>query len=55
LSALRSKGATGTELSSMADVLLNACKLPVERPNLFMVDTLFLLGIILINLGKIFS
>ena len=26
LSALRSKGATGTELSSMADVLLNACK-----------------------------
>ena len=39
LSALRAKGATGTELSSMADVLLNACKLPVERPNLFMVDT----------------
>ena len=39
LSALRSKGATGIELSSMADVLLNACKLPVERPNLFMVDT----------------
>ena len=39
LSALRAKGATGTELSSMAEVLLNACKLPVERPNLFMVDT----------------
>ena len=39
LSALRAKGATGTELSSMADVLLNACKLPVERPNLYMVDT----------------
>ncbi|MDC3164928.1 anthranilate phosphoribosyltransferase [Prochlorococcus sp. AH-716-F10] len=39
LSALRAKGATGIELSSMADVLLNACKLPVERPNLFMVDT----------------
>ena len=39
LSALRAKGATGTELSSMANVLLNACKLPVERPNLFMVDT----------------
>ena len=28
LSAFRVKGATGTELSSMADVLLNACKLP---------------------------
>ena len=39
LSALRYKGATGTELSSMAEVLLNACKLPVERPNIFMVDT----------------
>ena len=39
LSAFRAKGATGIELSSMADVLLKACKLPVERPNLFMVDT----------------
>tara|TARA_B100000579_G_C22784174_1_gene830951 strand:- start:168 stop:1199 length:1032 start_codon:yes stop_codon:yes gene_type:complete len=39
LSALRSKGATGIELSSMADVLLDACKLPIERPKLFMVDT----------------
>ena len=39
LSALRAKGATGLELSSMAEVLLNACKLPLERPNLFMVDT----------------
>ena len=39
LSALRSKGASGTELSSMAAVLLNACKLPYERPNMFMVDT----------------
>ena len=39
LSALRAKGVTGTELSSMADVLLNACKLPVEPPDLFMVDT----------------
>ena len=39
MSALRAKGATGIELSSMADVLLNNCKLPVERPNLFMVDT----------------
>ena len=39
LSALRSKGATGIELSSMADELLNVCKLPVHRPKLFMVDT----------------
>ena len=39
LSAFRAKGATGTELSSMAEVLLNACELPVERPDLFMVDT----------------
>ena len=39
LSAFRAKGATGIELSSMAEVLLDACKLPVDRPNLFMVDT----------------
>ena len=39
LSALRSKGVTGIELSSMADELLNVCKLPVQRPKLFMVDT----------------
>ena len=39
LSALRFKGATGTELSSMAKVLLDACKLPVARPDLYMVDT----------------
>jgi len=39
LGALRAKGATGIELSSMAEVLLNACKLPVQRPDLFMVDT----------------
>jgi len=39
LTAFRAKGATGTELSSMAEVLLNACILPVQRPNLFMVDT----------------
>ena len=39
LSAFRAKGATGIELSSMAEILLNACKLPVERPDLFMVDT----------------
>ncbi len=39
LSAFRAKGATGTELSSMAEVLLESCKLPLERPNLYMVDT----------------
>ena len=39
LSALRVKGSTGIELSSMAEELLNVCKLPVERPNLYMVDT----------------
>ena len=39
LSALRSKGSTGIELSSMADELLSVCKLPVSRPDLFMVDT----------------
>ena len=39
LSALRSKGCTGLELSSMAEELLNVCKLPLERPNIYMVDT----------------
>ena len=39
LSALRAKGSTGVELSSMAEELLNACELPVARPNLYMVDT----------------
>jgi len=39
LGALRAKGCTGVELSSMADELLNVCKLPVKRPNLYMVDT----------------
>ncbi len=39
LSALRAKGCTGLELSSMAEELLNVCKLPVKRPNLYMVDT----------------
>ena len=39
LSALRSKGCTGSELCSMAEVLLEVCKLPVERPKLYMVDT----------------
>jgi len=39
LGALRAKGATGSELSSMAEILLESCILPVERPDLFMVDT----------------
>ena len=36
---LRAKGATGIELASMADELLNACILPIKRPDLLMVDT----------------
>ena len=39
LSALRAKGCTGVELSSMSEELLNVCDLPVARPNLYMVDT----------------
>ena len=39
LSALRAKGSTGIELCAMAEELLNVCKLPVARPNLYMVDT----------------
>ena len=39
LSALRAKGCTGVELSSMAEELLNVCDLPLSRPNLYMVDT----------------
>ena len=39
LSAFRTKGATGIELFSMAEELLDVCKLPSKRPNLFMVDT----------------
>ncbi len=39
LSAFRAKGVTGNELSSMANILLNSCKLPIGRPDLFMVDT----------------
>ena len=39
LSALRAKGVTGVELASMAEELLQVCKLPQERPELFMVDT----------------
>jgi len=39
LGALRAKGTTGVELCSMAEELLNVCKLPVLRPNLYLVDT----------------
>ena len=39
LSALRSKGCTGIELCSMAEELLKVCKLPVARPDFYMVDT----------------
>ena len=39
LSALRAKGCTGVELSSMAEELLNVCELPVTRPDIYMVDT----------------
>ena len=39
LGALRAKGCTGIELSSMAEELLSVCKIPVSRPNLYMVDT----------------
>ena len=39
LGALRIKGCSGIELSSMAEELLKVCKLPVDRPNLYMVDT----------------
>ena len=39
LSALRAKGCSGIELSSMAEELLAVCELPVARPNLYLVDT----------------
>ncbi len=39
LSALRAKGCSSIELSSMAEELLKVCELPVPRPNLYMVDT----------------
>ena len=39
LSALRVKGCTGVELSSMAQELLNVCELPAERPSNYLVDT----------------
>ena len=39
LAGLRCKGVTGLELATMANILLDACVLPIERPNLFLVDT----------------
>ena len=39
LSALRSKGVSGVELSSMAKVLREACSLPIPIPSLPLVDT----------------
>ena len=39
LGALRAKGCTGSELSSMAKELLDVCDLPLTRPNIYMVDT----------------
>jgi len=39
LSGLRCKGVTGIELATMANVLLDACVLPISRPDLFLVDT----------------
>jgi len=39
LAGLRAKGATGIELASMAKELLNFCNLPIQRPELYMLDT----------------
>ncbi len=39
LAALRCKKVTGTELATMANILLDACILPISRPDLFLVDT----------------
>ncbi len=39
LACLRSKSATGAELSSMAEELLNVCSLPIQRPDIYIVDT----------------
>jgi len=39
LAGLRCKRVTGSELAAMADILLNACVLPNDRPDLFLVDT----------------
>lgn len=39
LAALRAKGVNGEELAAMAAVLRQACPLPAERPDRFLVDT----------------
>ena len=39
LGGFRMKKATGLELAAMADQLLKACNLPINRPDLFLVDT----------------
>ena len=39
LAGLRAKGATGIELASMAKELLDFCNLPIQRPDLHMLDT----------------
>ncbi len=39
LAGLRCKRVTGLELATMANILLDACVLPCERPDLFLVDT----------------
>ena len=39
LAGFRVKGATGIELASMAKELLEFCKLPIQRPQLYMLDT----------------
>ncbi len=39
LAAFRSKGVNGNELSGMAKVLQNACSMPIQPPDYFLVDT----------------
>jgi len=39
LAGLRCKRVTGLELATMANILLDACVLPIKRPDLFLVDT----------------
>ena len=39
LAGLRCKRVTGIELATMANILLDACDLPISRPDLYLVDT----------------
>ena len=39
LAGLRCKRVTGIELATMANILLDACILPISRPDLYVVDT----------------